>query len=125
MTKCPICNNAVSSDTAFCTKCGARLTPGKEPNLAILDLITEYQQRVGQQPDDANARYNLALAHSQAQQYGAAIQQLELVCSMEADFVDALHLLAICRNQIGDKEGAEAILCQLRQDAPSHPKVLN
>ncbi len=123
--QCPVCRAEIIETVVFCPRCGARLEEeDKEVNLAVLELAAQYERRVRDHPEDANARFNLALTYLQARRWGAAVQQLELVRQMEPDFPDGWYWLVVARHQLGDREGAQATLQEFLRRFPDHPKAV-
>lgn len=121
--KCPICQADLPEGAKFCPKCGAKVTEGEEINLALLDLISQYERRLSQDPKDTATRFNLSLTYIRLKQWGAAIQHLELVRQQEPDFPDAWYLLAVAYHNIGQREKAHELLNEFVQRFPDHPKV--
>lgn len=121
--KCPVCQAELLEGAKFCSQCGAKVAEGEEPNPALLDLIAQYERRLKQNPRDTTARFNLALTHIRLKQWGAAIQQLELVCQQEPDFPDAWYLLAVAYHNIGQRERTQKLLSEFVRRFPDHPKA--
>ncbi|MCX7969223.1 MAG: tetratricopeptide repeat protein [Armatimonadetes bacterium] len=122
--KCRICQADLPEGAKFCFQCGAKVVvEDEEPNPALLDLIAQYERQLRQNPKDTTARFNLALTHIRLKQWGAAIQQLELVRQQEPDFPDAWYLLAVAYYNIGQKGRAQELLSEFIRRFPDHPKV--
>lgn len=125
--QCPVCRSEISETVRFCSQCGARLVEeeDEEVNLAVLELIAQYERLVRDRPADANARFNLALTYLQARRWGAAVQQLELVRQMEPDFPDGWYWLAVAQHRLGDRDSAQATLQEFLRRFPDHPKAIS
>lgn len=122
---CPICSESVPMGAAFCPKCGARLTKGisEEVNPAVMDLIAQFERRVRNNPKDAAAYYNLALAYITAQRWGAAVQALERLRELEPDYIDGLFQLVRAYIRIGNVDAAEHIAMHMTNVAPKDHKT--
>ncbi len=121
--KCHVCKSSVPEDAKFCPQCGAKLEEGEEPNPALLALIDQYEGKLRENPKDTATRFNLALTYIRLKQWGAAIQQLEIVKNQEPDFPDAWYLLAVAYQNLGQKEQAKSVLKEFIHRFPDHPKV--
>ncbi len=122
--KCPVCQAELPEGARFCLQCGAKVAGGEEPNPALLDLVAQYERRLQQNPKDTTARFNLALTYIRLKQWGAAIQQLELVRQQEPDFPDAWYLLAVAYHNIGQKGRTKELLNEFVRRFPDHPKAI-
>jgi len=121
--KCPVCQAELPEGAKFCFRCGAKVEEGEEPNPALLDLVAQYENRLRQNPKDTATRFNLALTYLRLRQWGAAVQQLELVRQQEPDFPDAWYLLAVAYRNIGEKELSQKLLSEFVRRFPDHPKA--
>lgn len=122
--QCSVCHSEVPDDAQFCQRCGARLKAVPEGiNPAVIALVEQYERSVADRPKDADARFNLALAYLQANRYGSAVQQLELVRQMEPDFADVFYWLAIAYWRLENREAAKAALDELLKLNPNYPKA--
>ena len=72
---------------------------------AALPLL---EKLVAERPDDANARFLLAVCHLQGGRPAAAAAELERVIELNPSFAPAHTNLGICREQLGDTEQALA-----------------
>ena len=72
---CPVCRNRVPEAAQFCPHCGARVSE-EEVNPALLALVTQYEQRLRENPKDTTTRFNLALTYLRLQRWGGAADQL-------------------------------------------------
>jgi tetratricopeptide (TPR) repeat protein len=122
--KCPVCQADLPDGAKFCPQCGARVGEVEEINPALLALAEQYERRLRENPKDATTRFNLALTYIRLKQWGAAIQQLELVCQQEPDFPDAWFLLAVAYGNIGQKEKSRELLSEFVRRFPDHPKAV-
>jgi tetratricopeptide (TPR) repeat protein len=91
--RCRSCDAEVPADSAFCPKCGARQQVGAQFE-TIDRLIEEYRRRLDDQPDDAGARFNLALAYKHKGLDDLALVELERLREQTADFADLEYELA-------------------------------
>jgi len=121
--KCPVCQTDLPEGAKFCPQCGARVGEVEEPNPALLALAEQYERRLRENPRDATTRFNLALTYIRLKRWGAALQQLELVCQQEPDFPDAWFHLAVAYSNIGQKEKSRRLLSEFVRRFPNHPKA--
>ncbi len=123
---CPVCRRSLPAEAQFCPYCGAKIGTEEveETNLALLDLLAQYERRVRENPKDTASRFNLALTYLRMKRWGAAVQQLELVCQSEPDFPDAWYWLAVAYHHLGRKEDAHALLQTFLSRFPDHPKAV-
>ncbi|MEA3399751.1 MAG: tetratricopeptide repeat protein [Armatimonadota bacterium] len=109
MPVCPICGTRVNEDANFCPECGARLTE-EETSQAVRDMAQEYASQVLENPEDAAARYGLALARMYERKWGQAAEQFQQVLEQEPEYADAHANLAVCMARLGQPDRAlEAI----------------
>lgn len=121
--RCPVCYMQVPEGGRFCPHCGASLAPLGDINPAVMALVEQYERRITEHPEDASARFNLALAYLKVRQYGAAFQQLERVCRLEPDFPDAFYWLALVSRKVGNTELFQESVAMLRRLAHRDEKA--
>ena len=112
MPRCPVCGREVAEEASFCSHCGARMAnePRGTASETMRDMTREYQRMVREHPEDANARYMLALALMYDRSWGQAAEQLQEVTRLSPEFADAHANLAICMARLGRPDAArEAI----------------
>jgi len=85
--RCRNCDAEIAADAAFCAKCGARQAAGAAFE-TIDRMIEDYRRKLDHKPDDADARFNLALAYKHKRLDQLAIVELERLRGQTADFAD-------------------------------------
>jgi tetratricopeptide (TPR) repeat protein len=103
--RCRSCDVELPEGAAFCVKCGARQIAG-ETFETIDRMIEDYRKRLDQKPDDADARFNLALAYKTKRLDDLAIQELERVRTQINDFADLEYELGALYMRRGDRDQA-------------------
>jgi len=103
--KCPVCFAECDPGQRFCPQCGGRLE-SERPLTALEEMIHDFRNTLTEHPDDADTRYNLALAQIQMQQFEQAAQQLEQVVRLEPEAAEAYEKLAFCLARIGRRNAA-------------------
>jgi tetratricopeptide (TPR) repeat protein len=85
--QCRSCDAELAEGAAFCPKCGARQEAGGEFE-TIDRMIEDYRRRLDQKPEDADARFNLALAYKHKRLDELAITELERLRGQGVEFAD-------------------------------------
>lgn len=104
--RCRSCDTELPQDAAFCPKCGARRAVGVQFE-TIDRMIEDYRHRLDDQPDDADARFNLALAYKQKRLHELAIAELERLREHGAELADLEYELADSYLQAGQRDRAK------------------
>jgi len=99
----------------FCAACGAAL---RSP--AIAAMIEDARRAISRQPDDASARYNLALAYKLAGTDELALAELVRVVELAPDFADAHYEIALLKAKSGRMGEAEEALSRALELDPEH-----
>ncbi|MGQ9520440.1 MAG: tetratricopeptide repeat protein [Candidatus Fervidibacter sp.] len=121
--RCPVCQANLPEGAKFCPQCGAKIGEEEETNPALLALAAQYERNLKENPQDTATRFNLALTYLKLKRWGAAVQQLELVCQQEPDFPDAWFLLALAHKNLGQKEKVKELVAEFIRRFPDHPKA--
>ncbi len=91
--RCRTCDAEVAEGSAFCPKCGARQAVGIQ--LETVDrLIEDFRRRLDERPDDADARFNLALAYKHKGLDELALAELERLREQAPGLADLEYELA-------------------------------
>ncbi len=111
MASCPTCGRELEEGFNFCPICGSStLSP------TIAAMIQDAHKALAQNPDDANSRYNLAIAYKLADQDDLAVKEFSRVAELQPDFSDAhyeLGLLHAKRGRMGEAGTALARAAEL------------
>lgn len=70
-------------------------------------LAAEFESVVSKHPNDADARYSLALALFYNEHWASAAEQLRRVVGLQPNFADAYARLVVCLARMG--KGSEAV----------------
>ena len=112
MPQCPICKEETKADSVFCGKCGAKLDAEAEGSASstMRDIAQELDRAIRENPNNTDARYQLAVALMYDNQWGPAAKHLVEVVRLDPEFADAHANLAICLAKVGQVDRAtEAI----------------
>lgn len=104
---CPVCNRKCAEDELFCGRCGARLDDEKRSR-TLEEMAHDFQQRVADEPEDVDARYNLGLALMYQESFEAAATQFQQVVRRQSDSAEAHEKLAYCLARVGRRREALA-----------------
>jgi len=119
--RCRSCDAELPEGAAFCLKCGARQVAG-ETFETIDRMIEDYRKRLDQKPDDADARFNLALAYKTKRLDDLAIHELERLRTQVSDFADLEYELGALYLRQGSRDQAlNAAQRALAIDPEHHP----
>ncbi len=118
MVKCPSCGRELSEEANFCDKCGASVRSS-----AIDQMVEDARRTLSSDPDDAAARYNLAIAYKLRGMEELAVQELRRVAEQQPDFVDVHYELGLLHVKSGrTKEAIEALSRTVELD-PGHERA--
>jgi len=118
VTECPNCGRQADEGANFCSYCGASLR-----SLAIDRMIQEARRAVDQNPNDASARFNLALACKLGGLDELALEELGRVADLQPDFGDAHYQMALLHVKAGRLEQAIASLRRALEVEPDHTRA--
>lgn len=118
MAKCPNCAREVQEGMNFCGHCGATLRSG-----AVEAMIEDARQALSQDPDDASARYNLAIAYKLGGMEDLALEELGRVADIQPDFVDVHYEMAVLRAKLNQREQAIAAAKKALDLEPGHDRA--
>ncbi|UCH35662.1 MAG: zinc-ribbon domain-containing protein [Armatimonadota bacterium] len=115
--RCRNCQADIPDDAAFCPKCGTRQAAGAA--LETIDqMIEDYRRRLNTKPDDADARFQLALAYKHKKLDDLAIAELEQLRQQGVEFADLeCELAALYLRQGRRDDAAEAVRRALALEA--------
>ncbi|MDH4179889.1 MAG: tetratricopeptide repeat protein [Armatimonadota bacterium] len=118
MAKCPSCGRELSDDANFCDKCGASLGSS-----AISQIIDDAKKAISANPNDASARYNLAIAYKLGGMEDLALEELSRVAELQPDFVDVHYELGVLHAKSGRTEQAIGALSRAVELGPGHARA--
>jgi tetratricopeptide (TPR) repeat protein len=117
--RCRSCDAELPEAAAFCPKCGARQADGV--GLETIDrLIADYRRRLDDQPEDADARFNLALAYKHKGLDDLALGELERLRAQGEEFADLECEAAALYERRGDRDQAVQALQRALTIEPEH-----
>jgi tetratricopeptide (TPR) repeat protein len=119
--RCPSCHKALPPAASFCDGCGARVVTGERTVLD--DMIDDFRRALDRDPDDVDARHNLALCYLRARQDDLALIELERVRTALPDFADAYYHLARIHHRRGDHHRAREMLDAALEIEPNHAEA--
>lgn len=117
--RCRSCDAEMAEDSAFCPRCGAWQVGGAGLE-TVQRMVEDYRRRLDQQPEDADARFNLALAYKHLGLGDLALAELERLRSQGEDFADLEYELAWQYWRSGRWDDAEAALQRAIALEPGH-----
>lgn len=101
--RCRSCDAELPEGAAFCPKCGTRQEAGA--GFETIDrMIEDYRRRLDQKPEDADARFNLALAYKHKRLDEMAVAELERLREQGVEFADLEWELAQLYLRLGNRE---------------------
>ena len=118
MSKCPNCGAEVPEEANFCPKCGA-----SKRSSAIDRMIEDARQALASNPDDAPARYNLAIAYKLGGMEDLALQELSRVAELQPDFGDVHYEIGVLHAKSGRAEEAITALARAVELDPGHTRA--
>jgi len=117
--RCRSCNSEVPQGAAFCPKCGARQEAGAEFE-TIDRMIEDYRRRLDDKPDDADARFNLALAYKHKGLDELALAELARLRDETEGFVDLEYEMAALYLRRGELDQAREAAQRALAIEPDH-----
>jgi tetratricopeptide (TPR) repeat protein len=119
--RCAVCNKALPPDANFCSGCGSRVATGER---SVFDeMIDDFRRTLETEPDNVDARHNLALCYLRAGQDDLALIELERVRIALPDFADAYYHLARIHHRRGDDDRARELLATALEIEPNHAEA--
>ncbi len=108
---CPSCGGEVAVGDQFCRQCGASLqkATSEARSATVDDMYAEYRQRTSDQPQDADARYNLGLACLYQRRYREAVTHFRAVIQLLPGDPAGYEKCAIALARLGDRAQALAV----------------
>ena len=119
--RCPTCNSELPPDANFCSGCGARVAAGERSVLD--DMVDDFRRVLDRDPDDVDARHNLALCYLRIGRDDLALAELERVRAAVPDFADASDQLAAIHRRRGDDARAREMLDAALEIEPHHAEA--
>ncbi len=119
MGNCSTCGSEVEAGANFCAKCGASMH-----SPAVAAMIHDALKTLGQTPEDASARYNLAIAYKLAGSDDMAIEQFTKIAELQPDFADAFYEIGALHAKYGRRSEALAALTRARELDPDNRRVI-
>jgi len=117
--RCRSCNSEVPQGAAFCPKCGARQEAGAEFE-TIDRMIEDYRRRLDDKPDDADARFNLALAYKHKGLDELALAELARLRDETEGFADLEYEMAALYLRRGELDQAREAAQRALAIEPDH-----
>jgi len=118
MAKCPKCGAEAAEEANFCAACGASLR-----SRAIAAMIEDARRALSSSPDDASARYNLAVAYKLSGMEDLALQEFSRVAELHPDFADAHYEMGLLHAKSGRTQEAVAALARTLESDPDHTRA--
>ncbi|MFB3882126.1 MAG: zinc-ribbon domain-containing protein [Armatimonadota bacterium] len=118
MAQCPTCGRETEPGANFCPTCGASLV-----SPAVAAMIQDAHKVLGQKPEDAFARYNLAIAYKLAGQDELAIEQFAKVAESQPDYADAFYEMGALYAKHNRRPEAVAALTRAYELEPENARV--
>ena len=119
MMNCPSCGREMEAGPSFCPACGA---PAVE-SPAIAAMIQDARRALADDPADAAARYNLAIAYKLGGLDELAVEELGRVAKAQPDFADVHYELALLHAKHGRRADALAALARVQTLDPEDPRA--
>jgi Flp pilus assembly protein TadD len=118
MAKCQSCGADLADDANFCPKCGASVR-----TTAVDDMVEDARRALSQNPNDASARYNLAIAYKLGGLADLALQELARVADQQPDFADVHYEIGVLQAQAGRPKEATAALTRALSLDPGNSRA--
>jgi len=113
--ECQNCGRKAEEGANFCAHCGASLR-----SQALDRMIQDARRAVDNNPGDASARFNLALACKLGGMGDLALQEFGRVAQMQPDYGDAYYEIGLLHAKAGRVEEARAALQRALEVEPDH-----
>jgi len=118
MAKCQSCGADAADGADLCPICGASLRSS-----AIGAMVEDARQALAENPDDASARYNLAIAYKLGGLADLALEELSRVAEEQPDFSDVHYEIGVLHAQAGRTKEAAAALTRALSLDPDHARA--
>jgi Flp pilus assembly protein TadD len=86
-------------------------------------MVDDAKQALSANPDDASARYNLAIAYKLGGMDDLALEELSRVAELQPDFVDVHYELGLLHAKSGRTEEAIGALSRAVELGPGHARA--
>lgn len=118
MSVCPNCGRDAEEGANFCSHCGASLR-----SQALDRMIQDTRRDVDKTPDDASARFNLALACKLGGLDDLALEEFGRVTQLQPDYADAYYEIGLLHAKAGRTEEAQLALRKALEVEPDHTRA--
>lgn len=118
MPTCANCGREVQAEANTCAVCGA-----SQRSSAIDSMIEDARRALTMDPDDADARNNLALAYKLGGRDELALQEFARVAEQQPDFSDAHYEIGLLQAKAGRTEEAICALGRALEVDPDHARA--
>jgi tetratricopeptide (TPR) repeat protein len=119
MMKCSSCGREIEAGPSFCPACGAPAVDSP----AIAAMIQDARRALADDPGDAAARYNLAIAYKLGGLDDAAIDEFGRVVELQPDFGDAFYEMGLIHAKHARREKAMTALTRARELNPEDARA--
>ncbi len=86
-------------------------------------MVEDARRALSSNPDDASARYNLAIAYKLGGMDELALQELSRVAELQPDFGDVYYELGLLHAKLGRREEAVGALKRAVELDPDHERA--
>ncbi len=118
MANCTKCQRELSPGGSFCPHCGALGQLG-----AVSAMIEDARRALASDPDDAAARYNLAIAYKLGGVDDLALEELQRVAELQPDFADVYYEMGVIQAKLGKARDAVSSLNRALELEPAHARA--
>jgi Flp pilus assembly protein TadD len=118
MPQCPTCGRDVEGGINFCPACGASVH-----SPAVAAMIQDALKVLSEKPNDASARYNLAIAYKLAGSDEMAMEEFAKVGQLQPDFADAHYEMGALHAKHGRRSEAVAALTRAQELDPQNARI--
>jgi tetratricopeptide (TPR) repeat protein len=124
MPACVNCGREIATDFSFCPYCGHLVQQAPEAqDTAMGRIIDEARRALDRNPNDALARYNLALGYRMTGLRELALRELMRVAEQEPEYADAFYEIGAISAEEGRRDQAIPALRRALQLEPEHRKA--